>query len=57
MDVPSLGLVGQKEYIDPRLLYQTNSDVQLVCKYLKAFETGGKNGIDKQYKESESYCP
>ena len=53
MEVPSLGLVGNKEFIDPRRPYQINSDVQLVCKYLKAFEIGGKHGIDKQYKESE----
>ena len=52
-NVPSLGLVGNKEFIDPRQRYEIDSDVQLVCKYLKAFEVGGKHGIDKQYKESE----
>ena len=52
-DVPSLGLVGNKEFIDPRRPYKIDSDVQLVCKYLKAFDVGGKHGIDKQYKESE----
>ena len=32
-----------------------NSGVQLVCKYLKAYETGGKKGIDKLYKEGKFY--
>ena len=30
---------------------EKNYGVQLVCKYLKAYETGGKKGIDKLYKE------
>ena len=27
------------------------SGVQLVCKYLKAYDTGGKKGINRLYKE------
>ena len=51
-DVPALGLVANKEYVEPRRPYVVDDDVQLVCKYLKAYEVGGKNGIDKLYKES-----
>lgn len=50
-DVPALGLVANKEYVEPRRPYVVDDDVQLVCKYLKAYEIGGKNGIDKLYKE------
>lgn len=52
--VPVLGLVGNKEYVDPKRQYSIDDGVQLVCKYLKAFETfeeNGKNGINKLYKE------
>ena len=52
-DVPTLGLVGNKELVEPRRQYVIDDDVQLVCKYLKAYETGGKNGIDKLYKEGK----
>ena len=30
---------------------EKNPDLQLVCKYFKAYETGGRKGIDKLYKE------
>ena len=50
-DVPALGLVANKEYVEPRRPYVVDDDVQLVCKYLKAYEIGGKNGIDKLYRE------
>ena len=30
---------------------ESNPDVQLVCKYLKAYETGGEKGIDRLFKE------
>ena len=51
-DVPTLGLIANKEFVEPRRPYVVDDDVQLVSKYLKAYETGGKNGIDKLYRES-----
>lgn len=53
--MPTLGLIGTKEFVEPRRQYAIDDDVQLVCKYLKAYETGGKNGIDKLYKDSQLY--
>ena len=49
-DVPALGLVANKEYVEPRRPYVVDDDVRLVCKYLKAYEIGSKKGIDKLYK-------
>ena len=49
-NVPALGLVANKEYVEPRRPYVVDNDVQLICKYLKAYEIGCKKGIDKLYK-------
>ena len=50
-DIPTLNLVSNKEFVEPNRPYVLDDDVQLVCKYLKAFEVGGKNGIDKLYRD------
>ncbi len=52
-DVPTLSLVCNKEFVEPHRPYVVDDDVQLVCKYLKVFEMGGKNGIDKLYRDGE----
>ena len=41
--------------MEPNRAYVVDEDVQLVCKYLKAYQVGGKNGIDKLYKECKCY--
>ena len=52
-DVPTLGLLGTPHYIPPDTLYYVDKDVQLVCKYLKALNVGGKWGIDRICKGGE----
>ena len=52
-DVPALGLLGTPHCIYPQTLFVVDDDVQLVCKYLKAYRTGGTKGIDRLYRESE----
>ena len=52
-EVPALGLLGTPHYIDPDTPYTVDKEVQLVCKYLKALQIGGKKGIDKLYWEGE----
>ena len=52
-EVPALGLLGTPYYIDPDTPYTVDEEVQLVCKYLKALQVGGKEGIDKMYREGE----
>ena len=52
-DIPSLGLLGTKHYVEPSTPFMVDDDVQLVCKYLKAYKTGGTRGIDRLYKESK----
>lgn len=54
-DVPTLNLVCTKEFVEPSRPYVVDDDVQLVCKYLKAYEVGGKNGIDKLYRDGKYY--
>ena len=50
-DIPALGLLGTPYEIHPDIPYVVNEEVQLVCKYLKAFKIGGSKGINKLYKE------
>ena len=54
-EIPIFKLLGSTKLIQSDAQYsvecEKNSGVQLVCKYLKAYETGGKKGIDKLYKE------
>ena len=47
-EVPVLGLLGTPVAIEHTSKFSITSDVQLVCKYLKAFET---KRIDKLYRE------
>lgn len=54
-EVPALGMLGVPYAINPNTPYTVDEDVQLVCKYLKAYrvfmEKGGK-GINKIYRET-----
>ena len=50
-EVPALGLLGTPHYIRPDTPYTVDEEVQLVCKYLKALQVGGTNGIDRLYQE------
>ena len=47
-EVPILSLLGTPVPIEHTSKFSITGDVQLVCKYLKAFET---NMIDKLYRE------
>ena len=54
-EIPIFKLLGTTKLIQSDAQYSVDSGkksgVQLVCKYLKAYETGGRKGIDKLYKE------
>jgi len=52
-DIPALGLLGTSFFVDPDTPFVVGADVQLVCKYLKAYKTGGSSGIDRLYRDSE----
>ena len=56
-EVPALGLLGTPHYIKPDKPYTVDEEVQLVCKYLKALQVGGKKGIDKMYREGKVQVP
>ena len=51
-EVPALGLVGSAHYIHPEIPYSVDAEVQLVCKYLRAYPIRGLKGIDRLYKEN-----
>ena len=55
-EVPALGLLGVPHPVDPNTPYKVDDDVQLVCKYLKAYwlfiEKKGQKGINKLFRES-----
>lgn len=53
-ELPALGLVGAPHPILPETPYAVDPEVQLVCKYLKAYQTVGNNreGIDRLYRET-----
>ena len=60
-DIPALGLVGNPTEIDKNTLYKVDDEVQLVCKYLKAYldykESGKEStGINRLYKEGRLWC-
>ena len=59
-EVPALCMLGVPHAIDHNTPYTVNEDVQLVCKYLKAYlvylEKGGQKGINKVYRESNKLC-
>ena len=49
--VPTLSILGSPHVIDLATPYAVDQDVQLVCKYLRAYKIGGIKGIDRLYKE------
>ena len=57
-DVPALGLLGTPHGIHPDMPYEADEEVQLVCKYLKAyraFKNGSSKGINKLFKEGGTF--
>jgi len=52
-DVPALGLLGTPYLVEPTVPYEVDEEVQLVCKYLRAFKIGGTKGINKLYKKGQ----
>ena len=54
-EVPALGMLGVPHVIDPTTSYTVDEDVQLVCKYLKAYWTfrdqSRSKGINKLYRD------
>ena len=49
-EVPVLHLLGSPHYIHPDIPLAIDQDVQLVCKYLRAYKQGSR-GIDREYRE------
>ena len=49
--VPTLRILGSPHVINLATPYVVDQDVQLVCKYLRAYKIGGTKGIDRLYKE------
>ena len=47
-DVPSLGLVGCEHYVPIDAPYCVDADVQLVCKYLRAYKSGKINTLHRE---------
>ena len=52
-EIPALGLLGTPHQIHSDTPYTVDDGVQLVCKYLKALQVGGKGGIDRLYQEGD----
>ena len=46
-EVPTLSLLGTVHTIHTEAPYDVNEEVQLVCKYLLAYDIGGVEGIDR----------
>ena len=55
LEIPTVKLLGTPYCIDDaNILFTVDSDVQLVCKYLKAYKRRKKDsGIDRLYKEGK----
>ena len=51
-EIPALGLLGTPHLVHPTAPYVVDEEVQLVCKYLRAYKS---NKINRLYKESESF--
>ena len=51
--VPALGLLGSPHVVHPATHYAVDDDVQLVCKYLRAYKMHlqGQLGINKLYRD------
>ena len=47
-EIPALGLLGTPQHIDPGCDYSVDKDVQLVCKYLRVYDS---EAIDTLYNE------
>ena len=52
-EIPTLWLIASAHFVHQERPCAVDSDVQLVCKYLRAYETKGPTGIDRLYKEGE----
>lgn len=53
-EVPALQLLGSTHYINPEIPFTVDADVQLVCKYLRAYKmglAGSARGIDREFRE------
>ena len=50
IEVPVLGLLGTPVSIEHNSKFNVTDEVQLVCKYLKAYDS---NRIDKLYRDSK----
>ena len=50
-EVPTLCLLGKTHIVKRELPYDVDDDVQLVCKYLQAYDKGGFWGIDRLYRD------
>ena len=50
-EIPTLNLLGSTYTVQSEEPYTVDDEVQLVCKYLQAYESGGTKGINRLYKE------
>ena len=50
-EVPVLALIGSPHMVCSSEKYSIDDDVQMVCKYLRAYKIGGTKGIDRLYIE------
>ena len=58
-EIPIFKLLGTPTLVESTAQYSdvSDPDVQLVCKYLNAYDIGGGKGIDKLYKEGAVPMP
>ena len=49
-DVPALALLGSPILIESDSSYDIDDDVQLICKYLRAYDTGEINRLYRECK-------
>ena len=54
LEIPTSKLLGTPRYIDATVPYCVDSDVQLVCKYLRAYKLRENliTGIDRMYEDT-----
>ncbi len=55
-EIPALGLLGTSQHIDPGCDYSVDKDVQLVCKYLKAYDSGAINTLYNEFQGKWTVC-
>ena len=57
-EIPPLRLIGTPHYIKPDIPFSVDSDVQLVCKYLRAYkaqlEGNFEFGIDRKHVDEDT---